>query len=45
MFNANRTAGVATQMVAASIGLVGAAHADPNGQMYGDPEAAASYWR
>jgi hypothetical protein len=29
--------------VAAPIGLAGVAHAD--GQMYGDPEAAAPYWR
>ncbi|MEE2854563.1 MAG: C39 family peptidase [Actinomycetota bacterium] len=26
-------------------GLTGAAHADPNGQMYGNPQAAAPYWR
>lgn len=26
-------------------GLTGVAHADPNGQMYGNPQAAASYWR
>src|SRR5581483_2639085 len=38
-----RTAGVATLFVAAAIGLAGVAHAD--GQMYGDPEAAAPYWR
>jgi hypothetical protein len=30
-------------IVAAAIGLAGVAHAD--GQMYGDPEAAAPYWR
>jgi Peptidase_C39 like family len=41
--SATRTAGVATLFVAAAIGLAGAAHAD--GQMYGDPEAAAPYWR
>jgi hypothetical protein len=45
ILNANRTAGVATLIVAASIGLVGVAHADPDGQMYGDPGAAAPYWR
>ncbi|MGA8547875.1 MAG: C39 family peptidase [Mycobacterium sp.] len=38
-----RTAGVATMFVAAAIGLAGVAHAD--GQMYGDPAAAAPYWR
>ncbi|MGB6208538.1 C39 family peptidase [Mycobacterium sp.] len=38
-----RTAGVATLFVAAAIGLADVAHAD--GQMYGDPEAAAPYWR
>lgn len=26
-------------------GLTGVAHADPNGQMYGNPQAAAPYWR
>jgi hypothetical protein len=36
-------AGVAMLFVAAAIGLAGVAHAD--GQMYGDPEAAAPYWR
>jgi hypothetical protein len=41
--SASRTAGVATMIVAAAIGLAGVAHAD--GQMYGDPEAAAPYWR
>jgi Peptidase_C39 like family len=41
--SATRTAWVATLFVAAAIGLVGVAHAD--GQMYGDPQAAASYWR
>jgi hypothetical protein len=43
--SATRTAGVATLIVGASIGLAGVAHGDPNGQMYGNPEAAASYWR
>jgi Peptidase_C39 like family len=41
--SATRTAGVATLFVAAAIGLAGVAHAD--GQMYGDPDAAAPYWR
>ena len=41
--NATRTAGVVTLTVAAAIGLAGVAHAD--GQMYGDPAAAAPYWR
>ena len=51
--NANRTAGVATLIVAVAIGLAGvgnglagaAPNGDPNGQMYGNPEAAAPYWR
>ena len=37
--NATRTAAVTTLLVAAAIGLAGVARAD--GQMYGDPEAAA----
>jgi hypothetical protein len=37
------TAGVAALIVAPAIGLAPGAHAD--GQMYGDPEAAAPYWR
>jgi Peptidase_C39 like family len=36
-----RTAGVATLVVAAAIGLAGIARAE----MYGDPQAAAAYWR
>ncbi|MGH3970577.1 MAG: hypothetical protein ACRDTV_21275, partial [Mycobacterium sp.] len=40
-----RIAGVTMLIVAAFIGLAGPAHADPNGQMYGNPEAAAPYWR
>jgi hypothetical protein len=40
---ATRAAGVATLIVAAAIGLAGVARAD--GQLYGDPEAAAPYWR
>jgi Peptidase_C39 like family len=43
MFTGIRTAGVATLLVAAASGLAGVAHAD--GQMYGDPAAAAPYWR
>ncbi len=45
ILNATRTAGVAALIVAASIGSAGLAHADPGGQMYGNPEAAARYWR
>ncbi|MGH3959985.1 C39 family peptidase [Mycobacterium sp.] len=45
ILNTIRIAGVATLIVAASIGLAGFAHADPDGQMYGDPAAAAPYWR
>jgi hypothetical protein len=44
-----RTAGVFTLIVALAIGLAGVgtglAGADPNGQMYGNPQAAARYWR
>ena len=43
--NLNRPAGVVTLIVASCIGLAGGAHADPNGQMYGNPGAAAPYWR
>jgi hypothetical protein len=47
MFNGipsvTRTAGLATLVVASAIGLAGVARAD--GQMYGDPQAAAPYWR
>jgi Peptidase_C39 like family len=47
MFNGipsvTRTASLATLLVAAAIGLPGVARAD--GQMYGDPQAAAPYWR
>jgi Peptidase_C39 like family len=45
VLNANRAAGMATLIMAACIGLTGVAQADPNGQMYGDPGAAAPYWR
>jgi Peptidase_C39 like family len=40
---ATRAAGVATLIVAAAISLAGVARAD--GQLYGDPAAAAPYWR
>ena len=43
--NPIRTAGVSTLIVAVAIGLAGVAHGDPNGQMYGNPGAAAPYWR
>lgn len=43
--NAIRTAGVATMIAWAALGGAGVTHADPNGQMYGNPEAAAPYWR
>jgi hypothetical protein len=45
VLNAKRAAGVATLIVVACIGLAAVAQADPNGQMYGDPGAAAPYWR
>jgi hypothetical protein len=45
ILNANRTAGMASLIVAVAIGLAGVAYGDPNGQMYGDPAAAAPYWR
>jgi hypothetical protein len=48
IWRANGTAiAIANIMAFASIctGLIGAAHADPNGQMYGNPQAAAPYWR
>ncbi len=40
-----RAAGVAPLIVAAAVGLAGAANGDPTGQMYGNPGAAAPYWR
>jgi len=44
-----RTTGAAALVVAVAVGLIRAhtalAWADPNGQMYGDPGAAAPYWR
>lgn len=39
------TGAVTALAAAAVIGLAGVTHADPNGQMYGDPGAAAPYWR
>lgn len=45
IINSIRAAGVAVLVVAAAVGLAGIAHADPNGQLYGDPDAAAAYWR
>lgn len=41
MFTATRSAGVVALIAAAAIGLAGVAHAE----MYGNPEAAARYWR
>lgn len=38
-------AGAAALAAVAAIGLAGVTHADPNGQLYGDPGAAAPYWR
>ncbi len=38
-------AAVATLIPVAGFGPGGVAQADPNGQMYGDPAAAAQYWR
>ena len=43
ILSATRTAGVAALLVAAAVGSAGVARAD--GQMYGDPGAAAPYWR
>jgi hypothetical protein len=40
-----RPTGVSALIVAVAVGLAAAAQADPNGQMYGDPAAAAPYWR
>ena len=45
VLNAKRAARVAALIVAVAIGSAGVAHGDPNGQMYGDPQAAAPYWR
>jgi hypothetical protein len=40
-----RIIGVVTLVIAVFVGLAGVAQGDPNGQMYGDPDAAAPYWR
>jgi hypothetical protein len=49
ILNSARTAGLSTLIVAVAIGLAevgtGLAGADPNGQVYGNPVAAAPYWR
>ena len=45
ILNPTRAAGVATLIVAVAIGLAQVSNADPNGQMYGNPGAAAQYWR
>ncbi|MBS4728914.1 C39 family peptidase [Mycobacterium sp. SM1] len=49
ILTANRAARVATLIVAACVGSAGVGtgltRADPDGQMYGNPEAAAPYWR
>ena len=39
------SAAAAALTVMACIAAVSVAHADPNGQMCGDPDAAAPYWR
>jgi len=45
VFTKIRTAGVFPLIAAVAIGSAGLAHGDPNGQMYGNPDAAAQYWR
>jgi Peptidase_C39 like family len=52
ILNPARRAGLSTLIVAIAVGLAGAgtglarpAQADPSGQMYGNPDAAARYWR
>lgn len=45
MLTKTRTGAVTALAAVAAIGLAGVTHADPNGQMYGDPGAAAAYWR
>ncbi|MEB4208269.1 C39 family peptidase [Mycobacterium sp. 94-17] len=42
---ARRWTAVVAAASAALIGLSGIAHADPGGQMFGDPQTAATYWR
>ncbi len=45
MLTRRRAAALVTLLTLAPIGVIGTASADPNGQMYGDPGAAAPYWR
>ena len=45
ILKATRAAALAMLIIAFAIGSSGCAHADPNGQMYGNPQAAASWWR
>jgi Peptidase_C39 like family len=40
-----RTVGVLPLIVVVAAGLAGVVHGDPNGQMYGNPQVAAPYWR
>ena len=42
---ATRFAAAVAAIIAAGIGGVGLADADPGGQIYGDPQSAARYWR
>jgi Peptidase_C39 like family len=44
MRNPIRTGGVSALLAAVAIGFAGVAQGDPNGQMYGNPQAAAPYW-
>ena len=49
ILNPTRTVGLSTLIIAVAIGFAGPgtglAGADPSGQMYGNPQAAARYWR
>lgn len=45
ILKAARTAAVTISTVVATMAGLAIAQADPNGQMYGDPAAAAPYWR
>lgn len=45
VFTRIRAASVFPLIAAVAIGSAGLAHGDPNGQMYGNPDAAAQYWR
>ncbi len=45
MCTAIRSTGAAALIAAAAVGGAAIASADPNGQIYGDPGAAAPYWR